>query len=400
MVGFALAQRTYSVEGAIPDTYFGMTIHHADAGSPWPSFPVHTMRMWDVVFWRQIQTSPTEYNWKKFDTYIDLRNRYHVADVLFTFGATPTWNTTNPKETKCVEGPGSCYPPANLELFKAFVTQLTQRYCGIVRYYEIWNEADSKTFWAGTPAELVKLAEVEYPIVKSRENCACDSQGCGPHHHGENPNLVLSPNITHLGAVNWLKQFMDAGGARYVDVLSFHGYGYIPGPEGVENDLNTYKETLHMRLPMWDTESNFMNTKDMPNPADQVSWMARTYLIKWPMGVSRYYWYAFDNGNWGTMWRKESGETEVSRAYANLQKWMVGATESCTVRDKLWVCTFHRPDRYVGYAVWSAGAPMKYKVPEGVEQSRDLSGKEDHIRPGQEITVTTMPVLLENKRAW
>ena len=45
---------------SLSDAYFGMTIHQlaanpATAAVPFPAFPIHTFRLWDVVNWRMLE---------------------------------------------------------------------------------------------------------------------------------------------------------------------------------------------------------------------------------------------------------------------------------------------------------------------------------------------------------
>lgn len=95
----------------------------------------------------------------------------------------------------------------------------------------------------------------------------------------------------------------------------------------------------------------------------------------------------------------------LSTAYAQVQKWMVGATDSCTRScDQAYVCKLTRtsPIGYVGYAIWHANGAATYTVPTGIVQYRDLYGNLTSTTPGTVISLpaSTSPLLFETASAW
>jgi hypothetical protein len=75
-----------------------------------------------------------------------------------------------------------------------FATQLVQRYCGRVEYYEPWNEPDGPAFWDGTNTQLLTISQHVAKIVKDPANCGCTDGSCSPN-GGVNPNKVMLPPI-------------------------------------------------------------------------------------------------------------------------------------------------------------------------------------------------------------
>lgn len=97
------------------------------------------------------------------------------------------------------------------------------------------------------------------------------------------------------------------------------------------------------------------------------------------------------------------GSNALATAYGQLEKWMVGATESCRhYADGGWVCSLARtsPAGYQAYAVWNDNGNASYVVPAGVVQSRDLYGNTTAATPGSVVSLTSTPVLLETASAW
>ena len=120
-------------------------------------------------------------------------------------------------------------PPPDMNAFDNFATQLVQRYCGTVKYYEPWNEPDNPQFWDGTDAQLLTIARHTYQIAKDPANCGCTNGVCSPN-GGVNPNQVLLPPISGLGpgSIAWLNSYLASAGTSYpyADIAAFHGYQF------------------------------------------------------------------------------------------------------------------------------------------------------------------------------
>src|SRR5205823_13731730 len=99
---------------------------------------------------------------------------------------------------------------------------------------------------------------------------------------------------------------------------------------------------------LWDTETGWAieNRPSEVKPApgkgftsvalspDQASaYVARTYILAWAMDVSRLYWYSWDNGVMG--FTEKDGKTVKSpaAAYAEVEKWLVGARMNSCASD-------------------------------------------------------------------
>ncbi len=81
-----------------------------------------------------------------------------IVDVVDT----PSWETGSGDEHT---------PPANPEDYAAFVGALAQRWAGRVAAFEIWNEEDNASWWAGgpNPAAYAALLKATYPVVKAAD---------------------------------------------------------------------------------------------------------------------------------------------------------------------------------------------------------------------------------------
>lgn len=104
-----------------------------------------SIRLWDDnVKWADINTASGKYDWSELDTWISKAQAQGV-DVLYTFGDTPKWAGSIPKNSPCTDGQGSysCSAPKDVNSdgtgsdndFSNFVTALVKRYKGQIAYY-------------------------------------------------------------------------------------------------------------------------------------------------------------------------------------------------------------------------------------------------------------------------
>jgi hypothetical protein len=417
-------ESTISPVGAsagVSNTFFGMTIHHLASNTPgdstgltpFPAFQVSTFRFWDVANWSMLEPSDGQFDWTKMDGTITTAQQNGVSDFIFTFGDVPQWASTNTSDP-CTggEGPGSCAPP-NMSAFDEFATNVVQRYCGAVKYYETWNEPNGAEFWDGTNAQLLTVAQHLYQIAKSPANCGCTNGVCSPN-GGGNPNQVLMPSISHLSQadLNWLDSYLATAGTQYpyADIASFHGYGES-NPENIVNDVSLLRQTLSKHglsnLELWNTEASW-GKETAPVDQDQASWLMRYHMAQIAAGVSRFVWYAYDNCNWGTLWSlspcgNNQGApdqlTVTGSAYDTIETWLIGATltDCQQFQNGLWACELQRSGGYDAWMLWSStGTNIVVPVPaeSGFTLYRDWQNNVNTL-PTQ-ITVNEMPVLLEN----
>ncbi len=410
----------------INSTYFGQHMEYlggyvAPPATPFPSASeggqFGTFRFWDTAYWASVEPSNGRYSWTVLSELEANLKSNGVSNMIFTFGHVPAWASTKPNGSCTPATAGSCYPPTD-SAWTSFVTQVVKQNCGVITYYELWNEANLTIFYNGTPSELVHLASLAYPIIHSTANCSVG---------GTNPNEVLMPSINDLssGSISWLNKYLAAGGGKYADIGAFHGYslsttkpGYVLDSQLVSWVAN-YKAALakyKLSLPIWNTEYSWGDTDDFPistlgEPARQ-GFIAQTMLLFAASGVSRSIWYMYDACDWGTMYGPncgtspnsdtESGPRMTATAYGSIQTWMIGATLSgCKLSGNTWVCGLTRssPVGYSAQAVWSQTGSGTYTVPSGAIQYRDLNGNLYTVS-GTTVSITNLPILLENMSAF
>jgi hypothetical protein len=367
----------------VPPDYFGVNVHRLGA---WSSGNLPTIRMAAGINWASIETRRGVYDWRALDQWIGTAQT-HRADVMFTLLGTPPWASTTPK-AKCIDGPGQCAPPKQMQFWEDWVRAVVGHAAGRINQWEIWNEPNLRDYWTGDVKVLADMACRAYSIIKG-----IDSQA-----------VVLTPSPTRNGdqfPQDWMRLYLAAGGGACADVIAFHGYTWgVWVPEDINRIAAEMKAVMAAfgqgNKPLWNTEGGWGRNNNVPDPDAQAAFLARQYLLQWSSGVSRFYWYAYDDSQWGTLWNATEGLTKAGKAFQELRVWMAGATllGKCTATDRAWTCPFIRQGGYKAIAVWDPDRQTKYSPPPEYTRFRDLGGNVHEING--EVPIGPSPILIEH----
>jgi hypothetical protein len=357
----------------IPSTYFGM--HTTDPVGAWPSVSMGALGKGNNVTWSFVESTKGVFDWSHVDLFVNAAQS-HGIDIFYSFNRVPPWAAANQSSCNTINGVARCSSMVgNIQDWDDYVTALVSRYKGKF-IYELWNEPDASTF-TGTVTDMVTLTTHAYNIIRSIDPGA----------------LILAPSPTASGA-GWMDQYFAAGGPTGIDVVTFHSYH--SAPELKINDINKMKNVMAKynlsSKPLWDTEGSwgtFALTSDQ-----QVGYVARDHMLQWSQGVSRYYWYGWNEAGYGPLF-VSGAPTIAATAYQQVYNWMVGATMSspCTMApDSTWTCTLTRPGGYQALAVWNSATTTSYTPASQYKQYLDLAGHSNSIQGA--VTIGYNPILL------
>lgn len=384
----------------VPISYFGLHIHHLDSPTPWPPIRFGSWRLWDAhATWLDLEPAKGRWNFTKLDKLVQ-EAAAHRVEVVLSLSMTPAWASARPKDP-CPYALGCSSPPANMDDWRNYVRTVATRYKGRVRYYELWNEANTRESYSGDLTTLISLAREAYAIV----------------HRVDPSNQVISPSATGgEKGVAWLREYLAAGGAKYCDIVGFHFY-VSPRPEQIVDLIGQVKKAMRdsgaAAKPLWNTESGFLiQNRDNSVPEKLAStygpivggnlaagYVARSLILAWASGVQRFYWYAWDNNALGLT---EPGGIELkpaAKAYGEVEKWLVGGiVTSCRYDDSnTWECDLTRGADYRGAIVWNPNGQRAYLPASEMRIERDLTGALNTVKSGNPVEVGPEPVLLENR---
>jgi hypothetical protein len=348
------------------------------------------IRLWDDgVKWAQIETAKGVYDWGKLDSIISKAQAQHV-DVLYSFGDTPQWAGSIPPKSPCGPvGPYSCSAPRDLAssgtgqdaYFSNFVTAIVKRYKGRIAYYELWNEPDYIGFWAGTNAQIVRMAKDAAQIIRSLDPAA----------------RILSPSAHGTTMLTWFDGFIAAGGAPTFDIINAHLRGKTTkdpntSPESflaMYADLlaETKKRNLTSR-PVWDDEHGIRPEDNFTDPDKLAGHAARSIALRAGVGIQRQYIYTWDKNMQG----KDAGT-----AWDVVAKWLIGHTISpCVAKGTVYTCNLDN-----GQIVWDTAqschsgtcTTSKYTYPSTYNYKTDLDGVKKALS-GSTVPIGYKPIFL------
>jgi hypothetical protein len=258
-------------------------------------------RLWDMqMAWRDVNPSRGVFDWSVADKRIAQVESWGGKPIM-VLGLTPAWAAADPAAGDPRWGLGTASPPADPETsWREYVRALVSRYGSRIGAYEIWNEANLKTFWSGTPQQMAVLVRV-----------ATEEIG--------DTSIALAPSVTTRLAsgrdftVEMAAALTPAAIAQ-LDAWSIHTYpaGDVgPTPEEAceqrTDDIIRWQESLigisrlnsALLKPVWDTEVNYglagpgaRPGRKWPDP-DGARLLQCTYQDSRALGIAVTAWYEF-----------------------------------------------------------------------------------------------------------
>jgi hypothetical protein len=370
---------------AVNPWFFGMHIHRALTTTPWPTVRFKDLRLWDTgTKWADLEPHRNDFHFGNLDRWVLLAEQ-HQVNVLLTFGKTPDWASTISRDGG---GKPEAGPPANMEDWRNFVRAVVTRYKGRIAAYEIWNEPSFHDYWVGDVHTMVEMTREAAQII-----------------HSVDPQAkVVSPSATTEDGLPWFREFVAEGGAQYVDIIGYHFYVSPAPPEKIPAlvaQVRAIMEQQSIRLPIWDTETGWAKPKFFRDDYEASAWVARSQIMGWMAGLSRFYWYAWDNRDWCTLaLTSDDQHSNVNAtAYNSIEDWMMGKrVDSCSRNaDRTWSCRLSDASGDA-YIFWNPDRKVSFRLPPGARRNGswqvfELSGIASPTRPDA-LTADEQPRLI------
>jgi len=383
LLGSTFAADLQTPKEVIPDSYFGLHIHHLiypTALTPWPSMPVPEWRLWDaVVTWPDLEPEKGQWQFERLDYYVSLAQQ-HGTRILLPLGMTPAWASARPKVTS---------EPRNVEDWRTYVRMVVSRYKGRIQAYEIWNEPNLPDFWTGTTDQILTLTKEASQIIHSLDPQA----------------IVVSPSPTTHYGISWLAEFLKKGGGQFVDVIGYHFYVTPGSPEDLVPLIQSVQQVLSenglSNKPLWNTETGWLSPARIDSEELAAGFLARAYILSWAAGVQRFYWYAWDNRLMAIVTYKEESHTltPAGRAYNTMEQWLIGARmDGCSESaDHNWTCQLNRSGKKE-WILWNPQGNRRFDVPAAWQVESVTPLLEDrHSFSGPSIAIGPVPILLTGR---
>lgn len=363
-----------------------------------PGLPAGYIRLWDMaVAWRDVNPAPGVFNWSVLDQRIS-QVEAAGAKVLYVAGLTPDWATAgggcDPRW-----GDSTCAPPDDPATYAAYISAVMQRYGGRIAAVETWNEANLRTFWTGTPAQMADLTARAYSAIKAA------SPGTRV--------FAASTTTRLLGSVKsffgpYAKALKAIG--YPIDGWTIHTYPAAnAGPVQRYTAISVWWKYLSdftggdrraLSKSVWDTEINYglagpgaIPDQDFDD-ATGAAYLARTYVDSIRQGIASTFWYLWTAGNYGLVGvQMHAGTPLVNEAYMQVRGWTAGAVlRSCDEKTDGVIRCFFSNSSYPFYLVMSpTGSPVAYTGAR-LLNAEPING--NAARPAGDLTVGVAPVLI------
>ncbi|MCK9604579.1 MAG: beta-galactosidase [Candidatus Omnitrophica bacterium] len=243
--------------------------------------------------WSDIEPAPGKFQFERYDDIVELLSKNNIQ-VLGILHYSTDWASA------C--GRWNC-PPQDSKLFVNYAVTVASRYKEKVKYWEIWNEPDSSTYWQpqdGLKSYCVLLKEVYTALKKVDPGCK-----------------VLNGGLANgLSRVNAL---YDNGAKDYFDILNIHIFANPLHPGAIEA-VTAYPRLAYKIMSrngdahkkIWVTEIGSPGVKegqetknwwmgDNPDEQKQAEWLEKVFtgLLK-DKNVERVFWAFFRDckGHW------------------------------------------------------------------------------------------------------
>jgi len=255
--------------------------------------------------WSDIEPKENQFDFAKYDAIVDILNSrgIHILGIL---------NYSADWASSC--GKWNCKPKDN-KLFVDYAVEVIKRYKGKVKYWEVWNEPDSVTYWKeqdGLKSYSELLKSVYLAAKKANPDCK-----------------ILNGGIANgLGSINHL---YENGAKDYFDILNIHFFE-SPLHAGSIHAVENYPKLAYKIMQrngdgnkkIWITETGCPGVKpgkstanwwvgDNPDERQQAAWLKDVYTqLLQDAHVEKVFWAFFRD-------TKEHWENGVD--YFGLVRW-------------------------------------------------------------------------------
>lgn len=235
--------------------------------------------------WNEIEFEDDEFNWSKSDAVVAA---YEAADmkIVGLLSYTSDWATAT-------EGGAHAVPELNA--WSDYVSQVAARYAGRVSAWEIWNEPNHSSFFAGDSADYVY-------VLQTASNAIRDAD----------PDAKVVLGGLSGADTSFLREVLPNLNPNAIDAIGIHPYRVIGNtftyaPEEMQDGLNTLAVDLGNLVaelerdgfadtPLWLTEFGYPTHDLGLTQKQQAQYLARAYLIAISNPhVKKIFWYSLLN---------------------------------------------------------------------------------------------------------
>ncbi len=235
-----------------------------------------------VISWDEVEKEKGQFYFSAYDTILNKLDAHHIR-MLGVLCYTAAWTGQEWNS------------PPDINLFTNYVQKTVHRYKDRIKYWELWNEPDQRTYWKDQDGmkTYVQLLKAVHQTIKN-----------------EDPTAVIV-----LGSANTpfpLRDMYRQGAKEYFDVVNVHPFVSPLQPDALKKVHGIYTGVRKVMAefqdpdkPIWFTELGAPGVEDpetaagwwegkAPTEEQQARWVETLYEepLTWP-GVQRIFWAFF-----------------------------------------------------------------------------------------------------------
>jgi|GEM_PF-546101 len=230
----------------------------ADASEPTMRRDLETVRATGSRFlrvgisWAETEASPDHEDWTRWDRLFRLSREYGIR-ILPYVCYSPQWSNSDAKNFWRS-------PPDDPTHFGDFLERIAHRYRGQALSWELWNEADLKDYWLGSPRQFEALMRAGV---------------AGVHRGDPTARVVLAGMAKPIDTPFFRTLFERPGFAAMFDAFNLHGYPETWSPHTLEQYGDLILRTRQMidahapKKDLWLAEFGYSDTRYRANQASQ-----------------------------------------------------------------------------------------------------------------------------------
>jgi len=234
--------------------------------------------------WKDIEPKKGEFDFSKYDHIMDVLD-HHGVKALAILEYNPAWRQAEWNAAPVIED------------YVAFASATVNHFKGRVRYWEIWNEPDSKTYWQpqDSMTQYSALLKAVYPVIKRADPTA----------------QVVLGGMTEAGPFAIRSVYKKAGKDTF-DIVAIHPFVNARKPNSMESLKGIYYSLMRVMTefgdqdkPIWFTEVGCPGVKEptrenawwqgtSTTEDEQAQWITALYknALQWK-GVQKIFWAFF-----------------------------------------------------------------------------------------------------------
>ncbi|MGQ9730971.1 MAG: endo-1,4-beta-xylanase [Candidatus Zipacnadales bacterium] len=344
-------------------------------------------RDWSLK-WLHVEPEPGQFDFTETDYQINRVLELGINVLPLLPFPSNNWASTAPLDVGTQGGYPSnreraAYMPRDLTEFANYVRTTVTRYRDRLHVWEILNEPIYTSYALPaskgyTVRDYVQLLEVAYRAIKETDPQAVVIGGiAGPPGH-------------------FTKDFIDAGGLKWVDALNLHAYPGLHTPEGYVKELRKLIEQMKAAegvRPIWLTEGAYYADDDPPWEPYTFSWMTlvdnealcAAYQVRFDAlllahGTQKIIYHSGTSGSLnreaveGIFFEWDGAPRKMAATQAQLTALLGPNTKPLGVlSEEPWICAFHSRGKTVAI-IWDTSPGNRHLAPLKGAQLLDLCG--------------------------